>query len=175
MKLNTIISVSVGTMILLGTLVGCNKTPNTTGPLVPMTTESVKAHLDENFIVNDCGKLTHAKYVIPTRAWVTDKLVPYWFEYRKRNNLQYDVNTTSCEAFSFQCHFASQEIEKVNITVGVFFYMPDNKVGSGIGHAINVILINEDDKIKAVFFEPQTSKFVNLSKSELASCSFWYF
>jgi hypothetical protein len=171
--LNWVFALTIGLMVFIGS---CSKSP-TTGPtvLVPMAGEAVKAHLDENFIVNDCGKLTHKQYLVPTRAWVTDKLVPYWFEYRKRNNLMYDVNTTSCEAFSFQCHFASQEIEKMNVTVGVFFYTPDKMKGTGTGHAINIVEINEDDKVKVVFFEPQTSQFVNLTKEEIASCSFWYF
>jgi hypothetical protein len=166
-----LVSIAIGILI-----VGCNKTP-TTGPtaLIKMNGQSVKAHLDENNIVNDCGKVTHKDYYVPTRQWITDKLVPYWATYRNRNNLMYDVNTTSCEAFSFQCHFASQEIEKYNITVGVFFYTPDKYVGTGIGHAINVIEINENDKVQIVFFEPQTSQIVTLSNTELASCSFFYF
>jgi hypothetical protein len=159
-------------------LTACKKSPSSErgGPLVELVYESIKVKLDENFILYDCGKLSHNKYLLPTREWVVKKLVPAWFEYRKKNNLMYDVDSTNCEAFAFRCHFVSQEIEKYNVTVGVFFYTPDlNVPKGGPGHAVNVILIHENEQVTAVYFEPQTSQFINLSRSEIASCNFWYF
>lgn len=149
----------------------CNKPPSPFGSLVEMNRDQIKAHLDNNFIISDCYQVTHRRYLVPPEGWIAGKLVPAWFEYRSKNNLTYNVDTTSCEAFSFQCHFAAQKIENINVTVGVFFYMKNN-IG---GHAINVILVNDGEKIKPVFFEPQTSQIVNLSKNELASCRFFYF
>ena len=163
----------IGLLLILG---ACNRSPNQQQfNLVETSGESVKAKLDENFIFNDCGKITHKTYLYPTREWVEQKFVPYWFEYRKRNNLMYDIDATNCESFSFQSHFASQEIEGKNVAFGVFFYKPTITGKGGAGHAVNIIAVNDGDKISVLFWEPQTSKFVNLSKDEIGSCSFFYF
>lgn len=175
---NTIISVVLGAVILLGSLLsGCDRAPKTPKfQLVETTGESLKAKLDENFIFNDCGKVTHKKYLYPTREWVQQRFAPYWFDYRNRNKLMYDVDATNCESFSFQAHFASQELEGVNVAVGVFFYMPDkNKAKGGPGHAVNIMVINEGERLVVDFWEPQTSQFVKLSLDEIGSCSFFYF
>jgi hypothetical protein len=167
---NVFISVCVGLIFILG---ACNKAPQSF-TLVETSGEQIKIHLDENFIFNECGKVTHKKYLYPTREWVEKKFAPYWFQYRNKHNLMYEVDATNCESFSFQSHFASQEMENVNIAFGVFFYMPDKNTGK-IGHAINIIEVNDGDRVNIAFWQPQTSKFIQLSKEEIASCSFFYF
>lgn len=157
-------------------LSACDKTPTTPQfKLVETSRDSVKAKLDENFIINDCGRVTHLEYFYPTKEWIEQKFVPYWFEYRKRNKLMYDIDATNCESFAFQAHFASQELEGKNVAFGVFFYVPDKNDKRNIGHAINILLINNGDNIIIKFFEPQTSKFVTLSSTEITSCAFYYF
>lgn len=166
-----LIGACAGLFLILG---ACNKTPPQF-KLVETSGESVKAKLDENFIFYDCGKVTHKKYFYPTREWVQQKFAPYWFEYRKRNNLMYNVDASNCESFAFQAHFAAQSLENVNVAFGVFFYKPTITGKDGPGHAVNIIEVNDGDKISIAFWEPQTSQFVNLSKEEIASCSFYYF
>lgn len=168
-----VILLCVGSLL---TLISCDRAPNTPQfKLVETTRDSVKAKLDENFIINDCGRVTHQSFFYPTKDWVEKRFVPYWFEYRKRNKLVYDVDATNCESFAFQAHFASQELEGKNITFGVFFYVPDENDKRNIGHAVNILLINIGDKIEIHFFEPQTGKFIDLSFTEITSCDFYYF
>lgn len=153
---------------------GCNKPHHSDGNLIQIDRIALKAHLDESFIFNDCGQISHQIYLVPTRKWIEKVFVPYWFEYRKRNNLMYDVDSTNCESFAFQSHFASQSIEGTNVSFGVIFYKPD--ITDPLkGHAVNIILVNEGDFLTIVFWDPQTSQFVTLSNNEVASCSFFYF
>lgn len=170
---NILVGISIGAMLLFA---ACNKQPTNQGPqitLVEIANDAVKAHFDENFIISQkCDYIARATYYVPTVEWVQQKLIPAWFDFRSKNNIMYDPNTDNCQDFSLYCHLAAQGIEKNRgVAVGVFFYVRDidNKA-----HAINIILINDGQKINVALFEPQTNQFVQLSKTEIASCIYWY-
>lgn len=121
------------------------------------------------------SQITHAQYSIVDTNWIYQLFIPKWIKHKSKIHLKYDRNTTNCETFAFQARYLSQTMGKTNVCVGVFFYLRDDRKDLNDGHAINIILINDNSTLKAVFFEPQLDCLVVLSEKEIKSCYFLYF
>jgi hypothetical protein len=122
--------------------------------------------------------MSDGSYATPTESWIASKC--YWqFETNLRKNDLYKwraYHDCDNKAFSFwqfvcDCHCKTMmDREKRDlpvfqgVTVGVIFYIID---GSS-GHAINILV----NKTGVKYFEPQTGKFVTLTKTEKNSAWF---
>ncbi len=138
-----------------------------------INTKQLRNHLEESFVFGKSDHISDNEYKIVTRKWITEEFKPHWFSYKTRNNLIYRFESSDCDNFSLHCLLAAQELSSDGkpICVG---YLAYRKSITG-PHAINIFLIEENDKIKVIFFEPQTDEIIGLSKAELASCFFWMF
>lgn len=92
--------------------------------------------------------------------------------YKSSENDCDDYARAAAFFMGFLHHNTVHKISDTGIAFGEFYY---TKAGAG-GHAINVFLVHEEgNKVKILFYEPQTCSIVILSKEEIESCEYWRF
>ena len=141
---------------------------------MPLSNKELRADLN-NVFPNSQKFLSDKDYLTPQKSWVSGDL--YFKNFKKwlwSNNLDTWQEYWDCDNFAFALYTFSQichartmektkEIDRAQgLALGVIFYKMD---GVG-GHAIN--FVHTEDKIYG--FEPQSGKYLNLSKKEKESC-----
>lgn len=124
--------------------------------------------------------ISDGTHLSPKKDWVSNDL--YFKNFTKwlwDNNLDKWKKHWDCDNFAFAfytfaqiCHARAMDKtvksdQAQGLTIGVMFY----KQEGGGGHAINIIYTEG----KLWGFEPQTGKFLELTKDEKASCWFIVF
>lgn len=153
-------------------LIGCS-------PKHPPIDESKTLHYAEleRFIVSEHGMRSSDKFYadsqffIVNEDWVKGEFAPSFNQFLLEFRKKYAKSGISdCDNFAFlAANFANflhtsqlASSNDVGIAFGVIGYPRD----MGGGHAVNLIIVGSKEKPDLLFFEPQTGKFVNLSKKE---------
>lgn len=114
--------------------------------------------------VNSNIILTNEDYEYADMSWLKNKFNSYYLSLNQRNyssETEYDCDDNA----RLYCALA-QACSKTNLAVGEFWYKPDN---SPEYHAI--VAAYAEDGLH--FIEPQKGWEINLSESELSTCSFF--
>lgn len=121
-----------------------------------------------------------AEYALPTLGWIKGDFSSAFNSFKfQLGNSQWHSESNDCDDFArFAAFFAqylhhntTRKLANTGLCFGEFWYVTT----AGTGHAINVFLYRENEKVKLGFFEPQTGAVVNLTKQEIESCSFYRF
>lgn len=167
-------------LIFLILLTGCSRETDS-------VKKGIKLHKSqlENFLVVTNSiraadkKFGDTSYYIPNKDWVEnvfpEEYNKFLFDFRKKYIKSTIVDCDNYASLAESFASFTYPIDILNndegITIGVFHYTTDRNTG----HAINLIITQEDNKPKLLFFEPQTAKFVKLSENEIKSCEFFEF
>jgi hypothetical protein len=124
-------------------------------------------------------KFADTSYYIVNENWAKnifpDEYSKFLFDFKKKYTkssiVDCDNYTALAESFASFSYPIDISNNDEGITVGIFHYTTDRNTG----HAVNLIVVQEDNKPKLLFFEPQTAKFVKLSETEIKSCDFFEF
>jgi hypothetical protein len=174
--------IALGLLGILGTMTGCGSkaAPSNTVTNFTLTSNQVAQVMYDNGCVDYRYSIRDAKYSLPTRDYISgpfsDSLRSFLFQL---NSNQWKTDQNDCDDFSiaalflmsFLHHNTVNKVTSTGIAFGEFHYIRD----IGGAHAINVAIVRESDKLKLVFYEPQTYSIVDLSKQEIESCVFWRF
>jgi hypothetical protein len=92
----------------------------------------------------------------------------------------YDKEANDCDNFSSgAAHFMNflhyQTPNRKFPNAGIAFGVFDYKRKDGTYHSINIAIVVSNEKIKVVFYEPQTYSIVGLTNQEIWSCIRWHF
>ena len=180
MKKRDFLKVGVGVAATL-VLASCKKPTNNTVTNFTLTAQEINdvmwevGALPSNFFTRD------ASYSLPSISYIngefSNSLRSFLFnlssaEWKTESNDCDDFAMAACFLMNFLHHNTVNKVKNTGIAFGEFYYY---KQGVGY-HAINVAVVrDENQKIKVVFFEPQTYSIVELNKEEIESCVFWRF
>ena len=178
----------VGFVICLSSLIiGCSKSsasmePEVILPAPPTKTfnrSEIKYAIDEIGIYTDAFVINDKKYVLAKREWLENEfssgLAAFQFQFGINN---WSSESNDCDKFSSAASFYlkwlnhSSPNRNVNasLAAGEIYYTRDV---DGIGHAINLFMLDVNGILTPSFYEPQTRRFVRLSKKEILSVFFW--
>jgi hypothetical protein len=161
---------------------GCSKqTPINTVTENTLTSDEVRDVMSKELGYDILeGKTADSIYSLPSENWIRNTFSSsyYNFLYSIKSN-GYMSEENDCDKFAVLAysyahilhHNTTNKISKTGLTFGEFWYVSD-RVG---GHAINVIIVRNNNTNKVLFYEPQTQQIVNLSTTEKDTCSFWRF
>ena len=170
-------------MMLMMLFIGCGKQKETITSVVKQAIPITKIYsiMSDNGVYNMNSFCTDSLYSLPTENWIktefstTLSLFLKSFKSSEWVTEENDCDNFSSMSYSFAQilhHNTKNKINNTGLCFGEFWYTKDiNKVK----HAINVIIVYENDRYKVLFFEPQTQSIVELSKTEKESCEFYKF
>jgi len=122
-------------------------------------------------------------YFLPTLDMVNKEIFPKYWQWLKSLKLTKWVHRWDCDNFAeafhlFACGYYQQQIESNSegIGIGIVHYKAilraeDNTSG---GHAINTLIVNDNNNLQVVFLEPQNGRILNLTQQEKDSIWFLY-
>lgn len=112
---------------------------------------------------------TDRKYALVTKEWVENQFADsYWRFLNEFNGLYWTLEAWDCDEFARSAHFLASVLhykskqEKTGLCFGEINYITKKWVG----HAANIFLYKEGNKIKVGFFEPQNRKIYELTPDE---------
>lgn len=175
-------ALKAGGLVALGLLAGCGKKSGAANVVTNFTLTSQEV---VNFMSDKCPtsyqySVRDAKYSLPARSYIeggfSTALKSFLFQL---NSNEWKTEENDCDDFavaafflmSFLHHNTAHKVSQTGLAFGEFHYMR----ADGQGHAINVAIAREGEKLSLVFYEPQTYSIVELSKEEIESCVFWRF
>ena len=114
-------------------------------------------------------------YFLPTLDMVTKEIFPKYWQWLASLKLTKWVHKWDCDNFAeafhvFACGYYEQQIESnaEGIGIGIVHYKAilraeNNTTG---GHAINTLILNNNNNIQVAFLEPQNGRILNLTQQE---------
>jgi Agglutinin C-terminal len=114
-------------------------------------------------------------YFLPTLDMVTKEIFPKYWQWLASLKLTKWVHKWDCDNFAeafhvFACGYYDQQIESNSegIGIGIVHYKAilraeNNTTG---GHAINTLILNNNNNIQVAFLEPQNGRILNLTQQE---------
>lgn len=129
-------------------------------------------------------------YHCPTEEYVINHIYPEYLNWLKAQNVSiYDNIKWDCEnyarsfkVFSDIYNVSHEEIKANSLAIGIIHYTSRSRAENGTPgkHCANIIYLNypSPDRfknyVKPTFFEPQNSKFFEMTREEYNSISFVY-
>ncbi len=160
--------------LLLIFLLGCQTTPS--NPELPNKIPiSGQIEIDDIYAAVNVYPMNGAVicdtvYDVPTKNWIQNVFVPALNV--RINNRNYILQGFDCDNFSSQAYVLASDLSygnKSQLAIGEIHYIKD----SGIGHAINFIIVKGNRDYEILFLEPQNGQIIKLSEKEILSCSHW--
>jgi hypothetical protein len=114
-------------------------------------------------------------YFLPTLDMVNQEIFPKYWQWLASLKLTKWVHKWDCDNFAeafhvFACGYYEQQIESnaEGIGIGIVHYKAmlraeNNTTG---GHAINTLILNNNNNIQVAFLEPQNGRILNLTQQE---------
>lgn len=120
-------------------------------------------------------ELPDEQYALPAADWIANEFAAAFTSERNRWVGLYRNGCSDCDDFAeFAVTFAKflfrnteDRPKDAALAFGEFWYVTPQG-----GHAINLAICREGDELKLVFFEPQSSSVVRLTRKEIESCCF---
>lgn len=187
-KTSTIIGISIAVAVLAIGLVtwgvtshNDKKLSNNTVTNFTLTREQVlKFMIDTNGVPSTASVgIADETYALAAEDWLvgafSDAYGKFIFQLHENS---WKAEENDCDDFARGCAFFAQllhhntvkKLQNDGIAVGEFWYVKDE----GDGHAINFAIVRvSPDKLKLMFYEPQTQKQIVLSTKEIHNCLFW--
>jgi len=126
--------------------------------------------IPKNFVITD------EMYFCPTKEILIKEIYPKYKNWLVTLKLFRWSHKWDCENFSdsfklFSSGYYEQNIESNadSISIGTVFLKINHR-----SHAINIIYLNDNNKLTMIFLEPQTGEIINLNQEQLDSIFFLY-
>lgn len=175
-------SIFLSVIILFGA-VACQKPSNESIPIPPAPTRSYTSDEIKTLMLMDGVyapnlALPDTTYLMPTKSWIEKEFSQGLAAFQFQMGIdKWSSESNDCDKFaiaaSFYCkwlnHSSPNRKYSAGIACGEIYYIRD----AGGGHAINFFLTSDGDKIKTVFYEPQTRMIVALSENEKSRIFFY--
>lgn len=138
----------------------------------------VNAWISKGYRIPKNIAVSDQTYFLPTIHQVQNEIMPKYWDWLRSLNLTKWYHRWDCDNFAealklFTCGYYQTTIEAnaEGIGIGIIHYKAGARAedGTGGGHAINVLFINNNNNIDIAFIEPQNGSILNLSKPELDS------
>ena len=170
---------SILAVIILSVLLlfGCSKQDNHPVSTFKMTGQKIRIHLATNGIIPSLSMYSDRNYAVPSKNWVAGAFSDSFFSFKQQlASSNWTAEENDCDDFArFSAFFAQylhhntpNKLKNTALSFGEFLYETKELQG----HAINIFLYREQEKVKIGFYEPQTCKIVILTKEEIESCYF---
>jgi len=114
-------------------------------------------------------------YFLPTLDMVTKEIFPKYWQWLASLKLTRWVHKWDCDNFAeafhvFACGYYQQQIESnaEGIGIGIVHYKAMRRAENNTtgGHAINTLILNNNNNIQVAFLEPQNGKILDLNQQE---------
>jgi len=119
--------------------------------------------IPKNFTISD------KDYYCPNKEIINNEIYPKYRSWLRSIRLLRWSHKWDCDNFAdafkvFAAGYYQQNIESdaEGIAIGVAHYQTSNRGG----HAINILYIENNNKVEIIFMEPQNGEILNLSKEE---------
>lgn len=170
-------------LFLTVSFTGCEKssgqipTKLPSSPTRTYSAEDLFTAILQNGVFTSIYIMPDKNYVLTTKDWIQSEfsagLSAFQFQMGMNN---WTSESNDCDKFASATTFYAKWLNHsspnrsfaASLACGEVYY----KRGNG-GHAINFFIIKDQEKLKILFYEPQTRLFVSLTDVEVSSIFFW--
>lgn len=152
----------------------CSKKQSNSDYVVVLTSKQITDLLVQNKIYPlEYVDIESNLYSVPSLTWLIWDFSNDYFNFINKLGETYVLGANNCTSFARSAtfyakylHFKNGSNNNASEAIGTFKYYKD----TGDGHAINIAIVIDGGKTNIVFYEPQSRKITNLTKSEISNC-----
>lgn len=140
-----------------------------------MLSYDIQSLLANNSIVSYNIYFADSDWRLPDKSWIEQEFSKTVKSIFDAYGLCYRLESWDCDDFT---RFTAALAQLLNnrtpdnrgkgLAIGEFWYQKD----SGTRHALNICIVETEDKPVVLFYEPQTQRFVVLTEQERSLCDY---